>query len=91
MKKKTCEINMNILQSVTSHKSSRPTDTFQTMSQILEYFKLIEIIVFEKCYDMLGLTYMVPHIWSQPSVLEGKQILSSLACSFNEDLCKDHL
>ena len=34
MKKKTCEIIMNILQSVTSHKSSR--STFQAMSQILE-------------------------------------------------------
>ena len=30
---------MNILQRVTSHKTSRPTDTFQAMSQILEYFK----------------------------------------------------
>ena len=39
---------MNILQSVTSHKFSRPTDTFQAMSQILEYFKLIEIFMFEK-------------------------------------------
>ena len=36
---------MNILQSVTSHKFSGP---FQEMSQILEYFKLIEIIMFEK-------------------------------------------
>ena len=33
-KKKTCEININILQSVTSHKSSRPIDTFQATSQI---------------------------------------------------------
>ena len=39
---------MNILQSVTSQKFSRPTDTFQAMSQILEYFKLIEIFMFEK-------------------------------------------
>ena len=51
-KKKTCEMNMNILQSVTSHIFSRPTDTFQAMSQILEYFKLIEIIMFEKTVEI---------------------------------------
>ena len=39
---------MKILQSVTSHKFSRPTGTFQEMSQILVYFKLIAIIMFEK-------------------------------------------
>ena len=38
-------MNMNILQSVTSLKFSRGTDTFRAMTQILEYFKLIEIIM----------------------------------------------
>ena len=40
-------MNMNILQSVTTYisktKFSRPADTFQAMSQILDYFKSIEI------------------------------------------------
>ena len=57
---------MNILQSVTSHKSSRPRDTFQAMSQILEYFKLIEIIMFEKMLryvrpNLYGTTYIFFH------------------------------
>ena len=45
---------MNILQSVTSHKSSRPTDTFQAISQILEYFKGCRM----GCSDKVTLWYV---------------------------------
>ena len=79
---------MNILQSVTSHKFSRPTGTFQEMSQILVYFKLIAIIMFEKLLRYVRPSLYVTTYWSQPRVLEGKQILSSTTCSFNEDSYK---
>ena len=39
---------------ISQTKFSRPTDTFQAMSQKLEYFKSIEIIMFEKLLRYVG-------------------------------------